>query len=72
MIGLSTHFLKPTKPVRPVFGSMVVGVLGAVVGGLMASIVLNGYITNASSLSIIAALIGASFLMIIQKTSRKI
>ena len=73
IVGIVAHFLDPRGEERGgVVGTVILGVLGALVGGFIANVVLGVGITSFSMESFVVAVGGSLVLLILQRGVRRI
>jgi uncharacterized membrane protein YeaQ/YmgE (transglycosylase-associated protein family) len=75
MFGVITsiiaHLLDPSKEKGGFFGTLLLGVSGAMVGGLMTSVILGGGLNGFNVISFAIAVGGSLLLLFVQRAVRR-
>lgn len=72
IVGIVAHFLDPRDARGGVVGTVILGILGALVGGFLANLVLGISIRGFDFESFVVAVLGALLLLFIQRAVRRI
>lgn len=74
IVGVITHLIDPIEREhdRGIVGTALLGILGAVLGGLVANLLLGGGVSGFSFSTFIIAALGALVLLFVQRTVRRI
>ncbi|MBI2601335.1 GlsB/YeaQ/YmgE family stress response membrane protein [Candidatus Daviesbacteria bacterium] len=72
LIGLIVHVSTPTSSRDSLIGAIILGVLGAFVGGLLGDIIFGINIEEFNLLSFIVAALGSMIILIASKSARKL
>ena len=70
--GIIANMLDPKPHENSIFIAMIVGVLGSVMGGLLANIMLGGSITGFNLSTFLIAVVGSLSLLIVSRTMKHI
>lgn len=71
LIGTVAHLLDPGDERSSLLGTVVLGVLGALVGGLLANLVFGVNVSGFNFASFAVAILGALLLMFVQRAVRR-
>jgi uncharacterized membrane protein YeaQ/YmgE (transglycosylase-associated protein family) len=72
VVGIITHLIDPADTESSIFGTTLLGILGAVVGGLLANLLFGVGISGFNLISFIIAIAGSMFLLFVQRAVRRV
>lgn len=72
IVGVITHLVDPADTESSIFSTTLLGILGAVVGGLLANLLFGVGIGGFNLISFIIAVGGSLFLLFVQRAVRKV
>ena len=72
IVGVITHLIDPVESWGGILGTIILGVVGSLIGGFLANITLGLGISGFNLESFIIATLGALLLLFIQRSFRRV
>lgn len=72
IIGIIANLLDPEPEKGGILGTIILGVVGALVGGLLANLVFGIGVTGFNFTSFVVAILGSLFLLFVQRATRRV
>jgi uncharacterized membrane protein YeaQ/YmgE (transglycosylase-associated protein family) len=68
IVGIITHLIDPVKSQGGIFGTILLGIVGALVGGLLANVTLGLSVTGFNFQSFMIAVLGSLLVLFAQRS----
>lgn len=72
VVGVITHLIDPAESWGGILGTIVLGIIGAIVGGFLANLTLGLSISGFNFQSFIIAVLGALLVLFVQRSFRRV
>jgi uncharacterized membrane protein YeaQ/YmgE (transglycosylase-associated protein family) len=69
--GVTAHLLDSSEARGGLLGTVLLGILGAMVGGLLANLIFGANLTGFSLVSFVVAILGSLLLLFVQRAVRR-